>query len=195
MMNAEIWKDITGYEGRYQVSNHGRVRSLDRTTNFKDGRRRVFKGQILSTAPSVLGYPQVSLLAAGSRDQSYAHHLVCRAFHGEPPSPAHQVAHNNGKKTDNHHENLRWATPTENSSDKLLHGTDNRGEKSASSKLTATCVHIILAMLSTGEYKQVEVANMFGVTKSLIGMIGSGQRWKHIPRPFNWNKVKKELDR
>ena len=79
-MKNEIWKDIAGYEGWYQVSNMGRVRSLDRIVYFKDGyRSRTYKGQILKLKYHH-GYQMVNLLKNKHIDTVYIHRLVIETF-------------------------------------------------------------------------------------------------------------------
>ena len=97
----EVWKDIQGYEGRYQVSNAGRVRSLQ----YK-GRKRVL---ILKPIQKTTGYYVVSL----SNRQIHIHRLVAEAF---IPNPFHLpvVDHINTNKADNTVENLRWCSIKDN---------------------------------------------------------------------------------
>jgi hypothetical protein len=64
------------------------------------------------------------------------HRLVCEAFHGPPPTPGHQAAHNNGNKLDNRASNLRWATIAENNAYRLKHGTYDTGENHKRARLT-----------------------------------------------------------
>lgn len=96
---TEQWKDIPGYEGRYQVSDQGQVR----------GPRGVFKLQQVNS-----GYLVVRLRKPGARTAYTVHRLVAEAFIGQAPSESHQVNHINGAKTDNCAVNLEWATPKEN---------------------------------------------------------------------------------
>ena len=104
----EIWKDIKGYEGRYQISNFGRVKSLiypkEKIMNIYNFRRDGEKGK---------GYWRVRLIKNSSYKYFFVHRLVAEAFIPNPNNYA-TVNHINGDKTDNRAENLEWCTQKEN---------------------------------------------------------------------------------
>lgn len=103
----EIWRDIQGYEGLYQVSNLGRVRSLDRVVIRSDGRRRTYKGRILKLAKSSNEYLTVRLSKNGVGGSECIHVLVAQAFIPNPHG--YTVAHHkNHNRQDNRTENLVW---------------------------------------------------------------------------------------
>lgn len=106
-MSDETWKPIPGYEGRYEVSDMGRVRSLDRDVTYKDGRRGRRKGQCLrGSYHKSHGYVVISL---DSTDKRVLHRLVADAFLPETQFKE-TVNHINGDKLDNRACNLEWAT-------------------------------------------------------------------------------------
>ena len=104
----EIWKDIEGYEGLYQVSSLGRVKRL-----YKNDKEKILK--LMSDR---YGYLRVNLYKEGKRKQSKVHRLVAKAFIPNLDNKS-QVNHRDEDKTKNRVENLEWATSKENSN----HGT------------------------------------------------------------------------
>lgn len=109
----EIWKDIEEFKGLYQVSNLGRVKSIDRTTIYNTGATRITKGKILSIGKNKLGYSQVSLSKHDKQHSRRVHRLVAEAFILNPDKKT-QVNHINGNKDNNKVENLEWCTKSEN---------------------------------------------------------------------------------
>jgi len=109
----EVWKDIPGYEGAYQVSNFGRIRSLDRTieqlSRYGTIIKRKLKGRLLKLSKCSNGYLQVSL---GAGNLYRVHQLVAQVFvEGDTTL---QVNHKNGNKKDNYADNLEWITCSDN---------------------------------------------------------------------------------
>ena len=115
----EIWKDVAGYEGKYQVSNLGRVKSLSRTINHSDGKNITRHGKILTPFKNAKGYCLVDLRNK-ARHTVQVHRLVAQAFIPNPENLP-QVNHKNENKTDNYVENLEWCTAKYNSN----YGTRN----------------------------------------------------------------------
>ena len=114
----EIWKDISGYEGLYQVSNKGRIYSLGRRIIMKNGRSREIKSRVLKHSLDSKGYPFIVLYDFDSnRKQGRIHRLVAEAFIPNPNNKP-TVNHKNSIRHDNNIENLEWATHSENT----IHG-------------------------------------------------------------------------
>lgn len=115
---TEVWKPVVGYEGLYEVSDHGRVRGLDRL----DARGRRWKGRVLKGTRHTMGdYRVVNLAKDGRNRLRFIHRLVLEAFVGTP-NPGDQGCHGDGNPTNNHVDNLRWDTSAGNSQDTIRHG-------------------------------------------------------------------------
>lgn len=112
-MDKEIWKDIKGYEGLYQVSNLGRVRSLDRTVNYKDKSKALRKGRILKTHQYKCGYSRVVLWNENTYKNKSVHRLVAQAFIPNPDNKPF-VNHIDGNKGNSCLNNLEWCDQSEN---------------------------------------------------------------------------------
>ena len=102
---TEIWKDIKDYEGLYQVSNYGRVRSLDRYDNV--GRSR--KGSIMTVTDNGKGYRAISLSKNGARKTYKVHRLVAEAFIPNNDNLP-QINHKDENRYNNHVDNLEWCS-------------------------------------------------------------------------------------
>ena len=144
------------------------VNRVGQVTNVTTG--RVLKGSFAGK-----GYHVVQLHHNGVSTNQYMHRLVLDTFVGPPPV-ACEACHNNGIRTDNRLENLRWDTRSGNFADKPRHGTDNRGAKHYKSKLTEDDVDLIRAMLSAGG-TQKALAALYGVHHMTINRINTGRHW------------------
>lgn len=184
---GEIWVSAPGYEGRYEVSNLGRIRSLDRTERFlragQPSRRRI-KGKVLNPSPTAEGYLHVSLRVGGKLRLIRLHRLVALAFHG-PSRPVHrEVAHLDGDRANARADNLKWVSRIENSYHKRAHGTHQAEEKHPRAKLSRAGVADIKTRLAEGA-GQSQLAREHGVTPSAIRDIAIGRNWRHV-QPINY---------
>lgn len=121
-MTEERWLPVVGYEGLYEVSDHGCVRSLDRVTE-RNGRPYHQRGRILKpwrTPP--MNYQAVVLYADGRIRRARVHVLVAESFIGPKPHDATMVCHGDGNHDNNHPSNLRWGTQSDNMADMSSHG-------------------------------------------------------------------------
>lgn len=112
----ERWRAVVGYEGAYEVSNLGRVRSVART----DARGHRQEGMLLKIGRHPRGYEQIRLYRAGQGESKKVHHLVLEAFVGPMPNGM-EGCHRNGVRHDNRIGNLRWDTVRENANDRMRH--------------------------------------------------------------------------
>lgn len=112
----EIWKDIKGYEGLYQVSNLGRVRSLNRVVRHSRGLpyMKTVRGRIMSIDHLSREYRRINLCVNNVRKSFFIHRLVASSFI-ENNDGLPEVNHLNGIKTDNRATNLEWCTSSDNS--------------------------------------------------------------------------------
>lgn len=171
---GEIWKPIPGYEGAYEVSDLGRVRSLDRECLGKDGRSEFHPGKILTPyAQKRGGYMDVSLRNGSSRKHRTVHSLVMEAFVGQRPEKC-DVMHLNGDRTDNRLTNLQYGTRQEN-----LNQTYEYGGKQAGGKLSILDVRLIRDRLRNGESPRA-IARDFCVDNAAIYHIKNGTTFKWL---------------
>lgn len=122
------WKSVLGFEGWYEVSDRGLVRSVPRTVHFSDGRVRKYKGRRLSSYPDGFGYRKVTLKRNGEWARIHVHVLVAAAFKGPRPEGM-QVRHYDGNHLNNRPDNLVYGTSLENHADTKRHGRVRRFRK------------------------------------------------------------------
>jgi len=180
---TEEWRAIPGYEGRYEVSSNGRVRSLTRQVKPRGHRfqsRRTNAGRLLATFPKKKGYlalvlPRISSERSGG---AYVHRLVALAFLG--PANGRQVNHKDGNKTNNHFSNLEWVSAHGN----MQHAHDHKliqspwGERHRFAKLTALQVLEIRSLIGTMAVRAI--GRKFGVSHHAICNIRDGKTWANL---------------
>lgn len=110
----EEWRSIPGYEGLYEVSSHGRVKSCAKTIKFVQGKTRDLPEVIMQTPLMYRGYHHVHLRHEGGRRRFFVHQLVAIAFLPNPEGKPF-VNHKDRNQTNNHVLNLEWVTESENS--------------------------------------------------------------------------------
>ena len=176
----EQWKAIAGFEGRYEVSDEGRVRSLDRYVMSGRGGLRPLKGQIivpevLTSNRSSATYLKVKLCKNSKHYHRQVHRLVAEAFIPNPENKP-QVNHLKRPKTNNAVNNLEWATKAEDEAYALANEEKARGSKQGSAKLNTKDVLMIRKRYANGE-SQYKLANDFDISRSQIGNIVNRKNW------------------
>lgn len=171
-MNPE-WKALTRFPA-YEASSAGLIR---RREADRYGRH---KGLVIKTQPNHDGYLLIKLIDMdGVRQTVLVSRVIAEAFHGPPPSPSHEAAHNSGVRTDNCESNLRWATRPENAADRVKHGTLPVGEKNAHAKLCDASVRRVRELRAAGR-TYVSIARDFGVSDTVVRQIVNRTKWSHV---------------
>ena len=175
----EEWRPIEGYDGAYEVSNYGNIRSLDRYISGAFDSKRFIKGVEIKSCLTGNGYLGFNLVKDGKSKTSKVHRVVANAFieneHNKP-----EVNHKDGNKHNNNVSNLEWVTVGENQSHAYKIGLrDGKGMKNPSAKLNDRTVLNILKALSKGVTAK-KIAKALCVSESTIGRIKKGQKWSHI---------------
>lgn len=178
----EIWRDVVGYEGLYQVSSLGRVKSLERYVLHKKsdpryGYRHRKEKILVAFERNQVGHLAVNLYKDESMSTIHVHVLVLEAFVGKCPS-GEQCRHLNDIKSNNQLDNLCWGTPKENSEDSYRNGRSKRGGACKHATITDDEVLEIVEKINKGN-KLKALSNDYGVTLHVIKDISSG-------KSFNW---------
>ena len=172
----EVWKDILGYEGIYQVSDAGRVRSVDRLNSR--GYKR--KGVIRKLQNGNRGYKTVGLNRDGVMAYHQVHRLVAIAFIPNPDNFP-QVNHTEGNKSDNRACKLEWCTAAENTEHAVKMGLRDtcRGERHSKSKLSELDVLDIRWLRGFGVTISA-LAREYQVSTTSIRQVLTGRSWGHV---------------
>ena len=119
----ETWRDVLGYEGAYEVSDLGNVRSVTRWVPYGRHKGMTYKGRSLKLTLIKNGYLTVKLAFAGLTRTTYVHEIVLKAFEGPRPytEARGEIRHLDGVKTNNVLSNLKYGTINENAADRVRH--------------------------------------------------------------------------
>lgn len=162
-MKNETWKPVVGYEGLYEVSDLGRVRSLDRIAINARNQERTYKGKLLKPFIGLHNRVEYNLYKNTKSRSNLAHILVAEAFIGPRPE-GYSVCHCDGNKENNKLSNLRYDTQSENSIDIYRYNHKKRA-------FHIEQVLEIRKLYATGNYSYKEIAEIYGVSKSSIASI------------------------
>ncbi len=174
----EIWVPIKGYEGLYEVSNLGRVKSLDKLRNFRYvGFKNPLKGKLIKGFDAH-GYRRVSLCKNGKYKKIYIHVLVARAFIPNPENKP-EVNHKDGIKINNRELNLEWNTNKENRDNAVKMGLMIHGSNHHRAKLSESQVLLIRKQYSKG-ISGIKIAKEYNMNASTIYDIINRTHWKYV---------------
>jgi hypothetical protein len=175
----EEWRAVVGWEGFYEVSNHGRVKSVERIVYKRNRWGNVaanrMREKILKQAMTTSGYPFVGLCRHSKPSPQMIHRLVATAFHRLPMADE-ECLHRDGNRLNNCAENLRWGTHKENQQDMVAHGRSTPGTRNANCKLTDEAVRAIRASVGTCK----AVGQLFNIAASQVCLIRNGKAWAHL---------------
>lgn len=194
---SEIWKDVVGYEGFYQVSNNGCVQSIDRKIATRRGGTKYLAGRILkpflnrtnSTANLAVALSKDAVVKTKS-----VHVLVLEAFVGPRPNGMEGCHFPDPSHLNNRLDNLRWGTYEENRADMVLQGTahlwgkeetkfnseSTKGEKNNKAILTEGSVREIRRRYKTGGVTHKQLAIEFGVCEASVQHLIKRTTWTHV---------------
>lgn len=173
----ETWREVPGYEGWYECSTEGLVRS------WKPAGRNQASGDAKASHPRILragqtrgGYLTVGLSLNGSVKHFRLNRLVLLT-HAGPPFEGAQACHRNGDRQDNRLGNLYWGTPLQNAADMIRHGKVVRGEAKVNSRLSRGKVTEARILWASGETVS-NLADRYGVSGPTIWKAVTGKTWK-----------------
>lgn len=166
----EIWKDLTGYENLYQISNYGRLQ------RFKNNRFKILKGCIFKGKNN---YIYFDISKNGIRKRIIVHIEVAKHFISNPLNKP-QVNHKDGNKQNPKSSNLEWCTSSENNLHAIRTGlVHHRGEKNGSATMNDKEAKIIIKRLKNNECLKT-ISNETGLSERHLRSIRKGDYWKHI---------------
>lgn len=182
----EAWKPVVGFEGIYEVSNLGDVRSVDRITYYPVNRRakafiKATSGKLLTKHTQPTGYIYVQLSnGRARRPKALVHRLVAAAFLDNPNALPH-VNHLDGIKSNNRVDNLEWCTASQNERHAHKTGLKQalRGASNGRAILSDDCVREIRKLLAE-KVPQRTIANHFGIGQKTVSSIHRRATWGHL---------------
>jgi hypothetical protein len=180
---TELWRPVPGFEGLYEVSDRGKVKSLARTVTRKNGQTYPLCERILKPCFHRDGYLWVKLYRNDISKMFFIHRLMLLAFRGPPADPNMDGCHENDIKSDNRLSNLQWKTTLANIADRTRNGNTARGSRAGKAKLTESKVLDLRNRYAAGVHYKT-LARQFGVAIPTIPSIVQGRSWKHVGGPI-----------
>lgn len=170
----EVWKSVPGYEGIYEISSNGKLRSLDRIDS--SGHHRI--GRLMKPGGDKDGYLVTTLTKHAIEKRRRIHQLVLEAFVGTRPENT-IGCHIDGNILNNNVSNLRWGTAKSNSEDMIKHGREYKGQRHWNIKINESIVREIFNMFYLGMSKNA-ISKKIGITDVHVGFILRRKSWKHL---------------
>lgn len=169
----EIWKDVLGFEGRFKISSHGNIISI----NGKYKGEKTFNVHV-----DKLGYHFTTLRMSPLKRQVRVHQLVAEHFVFKPDGLNHPcVNHKDGNKLNNHYLNLEWVSKKDNCAHAVETGLHSiKGAKHPNSKLTEAEVVEMRELYATYAISHSSLGILFGVTREQARDVINRKNWKHI---------------
>jgi hypothetical protein len=167
-----IWRNVIEYEGLYEVSTTGKVRSMDRNITDSIGRIRKMKGKELAQHPDTYGYFTVSL-SRGSHKTRRVHQLVCEAFLGPRPE-GKEILHGISGHKDNNISNLRYGSKSQNARDRMRDGTQHNNSR----KIIRSDGVVFPSATSASESCRTSIGNIVSVCRKRRRLAG-GFSWSY----------------
>lgn len=177
-MNIEIWKDVKGYEGIYEVSSFGRVRSVDRFAFHWRGGKRIVKGKILIQCNRGEGYLCVDLSKKSKKTTYLTHRIVAISFLGL--NKKLEVNHKDSNRHNNSIENLEWSTRSENMKHASIFGNHNAISSPKMAKKLNVEKVLSIRLKSLNGISQRDIAKEFSIARSNVCSIVNRKTWKNI---------------
>ncbi len=173
------WKNIPNYEGCYQITKKGKVRSVDRYVKTYGGGLTKIKGRILKASHKGDVYPRVVLTIDNNPKNFRVHRLVMLTFVGPCPE-GQEVMHLDGDPGNPKLKNLRYGSKSCNAAFKVDHGTHLCGEDMGNARFTEKQVLNVRAFHKLGVLNYSEIARLLDTSPSVINNIVNRKSWRHI---------------
>lgn len=181
-MVKERWEAIPYTDGVAEASTQGRIRTVTHETVFKNGRKRIFNGKVLSLCKQKNGYLTASVKFKGKNGKQLAHRLVALAFH-KTDDESLEVLHGNNIKIDNAPSNLKWGTHKQNVEDAFKDGIRKMGWEHQFSKHSVAIYMQIFYLHGVG-VKRGRISKMLNLPSSTVYNI-----------MYNYDKYKSTIDK
>lgn len=171
------WRPVVRFDGLYEVSDTGQVRSLDRMVRYGDGRVSLRHGRVLRQWRGASGYLHVVLSGPAGKERRKVHQLVAEAFIG-PRLPGLEVRHGSAGQLENSVANLCYGTTKENAEDRIRDGTAPQGSAHPRAKLTEDIVRECRRRAASTS--SAALAREFGVEQSVMRKAITGKTWRLV---------------